>query len=43
VFIALFQCIERQCNSGRFASHAQCAEVRARREQSTQDVYGRGR
>ncbi|MFM2449766.1 MAG: hypothetical protein RIS44_2216 [Pseudomonadota bacterium] len=43
VFIALLQCIERQCNSGRFSSHPQCAEVRARREQSTQDVYGGGR
>jgi serine/threonine protein kinase len=43
VFIALLQCIERQCNSGRFASHPQCVEVRARREQPTQDVYGGGR
>ena len=43
VFIALMQCIERQCNSGRFNSHPQCAEVRARREQPAQDVYGGGR
>ncbi len=43
VFIALLQCIERQCRSGRFASHPQCAEVRARKEQPTQDVYGGSR
>ncbi|MFM8901092.1 MAG: protein kinase domain-containing protein [Burkholderiales bacterium] len=43
VFLALVQCIERQCNSGKFASHPQCAEVRARREQPAQDVYGGGR
>lgn len=43
VFLALVQCIERQCNSGKFASHPQCAEVRARREHPTQDVYGGGR
>lgn len=43
VFLALVQCIERQCNSGKFGSHPQCAEVRARREQSAQDVYGSGR
>jgi serine/threonine protein kinase len=43
VFIALLHCIERQCNSGRFTSHPQCAEVRARKEQPTQDVYGGGR
>jgi serine/threonine protein kinase len=43
VFFALLQCIERQCNSPRFSSHSQCADVRARREHSTQDVYGGSR
>jgi hypothetical protein len=43
VFLALLQCIERQCKRPRFSSHSQCADVRARREQSTQEVYGGSR